>query len=311
MARLNRLKHSIPALLSLLRVTEKGSINKAAEALHLSQPALTRSLSRLEDALGVPLLERSARGIALTKYGDVLVRHAAVIEAEVRSAVREIERLKGDKATNLRVGVTPLVAGNFLPGALQALRTTEPEVAVHVVEGGRPALLANLGEHEIDFLISSVPAEMRLAGIEIEPLFAMELCVIASPTNPLAGRAGLRLHDLSQCQWIMPRADTSFYQRLEADFQRADVPFPASSIELSSPLVTKSIVRSTDLVAIVPVTSVVEELARRDLVLLEGDWSFGTRVVAVLHREGARPTDAGASLIEHIARQGQRASTSA
>jgi DNA-binding transcriptional LysR family regulator len=138
----------------------------------------------------------------------------------------------------------------------------------------------------------------------------MELCVIASPTNPLAGRAGLRLHDLSRCQWIMPRADTSFYQRLEADFQRAGVPFPGSSIELSSPLVTKSIVRSTDLVAIVPVTSVVEELARRDLVLLEGDWSFGTRVVAVLHREGARPTHAGAALIEHIAKQGQRAFTS-
>jgi LysR family pca operon transcriptional activator len=311
MGRLNRLKHSIPALLSLLRVTEKGSINKAAEALHLSQPALTRSLSRLEEALGVPLLERSSRGIALTKYGDVLVRHAAVIEAEVRSAVREIERLKGDKATNLRIGVTPLVAGSFLLGALQVLRGTEPDVAVHVVEGGRPALLANLREHDVDFLISSVPADMRLSGIEIEPLFSMELCVIASPTNALAGRGGLRLHDLSQCQWIMPRADTSFYQRLEADFQRAGVPFPGSSIELSSPLVTKSIVRSTDLLAIVPVLTVVEELARGDLVLLKGDWSFGTRVVAVLHRAGVRPTEAGASLIEHIARQGQRASIAA
>jgi LysR family pca operon transcriptional activator len=301
--RLNRLKHSLPALLGLLTVSEKGSINKAAEALHLSQPALTRSIFRLEQALGVPLLERSARGITLTRYGQVLVRHATAIEAEVRTAVIEIERLRHDEGANLRIGVTPLVLGHFLPSALKALRASQPQVSVHIVEGDRPTLLASLHRRDIDFLVSSIAPDMQQQGLEIQPLFTMELCVIASANHPLAARSNLRLQDLCEFQWVLPRADSSFYQRLEADFQRAGVEFPHSSIELSSPLVNKSIVRTSDLLAIVPLDAVADDLARGELVSLRGDWTFGTRTIAVLHREGVHPSPAGAALIAQIGRQ--------
>jgi DNA-binding transcriptional LysR family regulator len=166
--------------------------------------------------------------------------------------------------------------------------------------------LASLHRQEIDFLVSSIPADMREPGLEVAPLFSMELCVIAGPKHPLARRGDLRLQDLARFQWIMPRADSSFYQRLEADFQQAGVAFPDSSVELSSPLVTKSIVRSSDLLAIVPLAAVAEDLARGELVCLRGSWSFGTRIVAVLHREGEPPREAGVALVKHIAAQAPR-----
>ncbi|HVY56481.1 MAG TPA: LysR family transcriptional regulator, partial [Xanthobacteraceae bacterium] len=79
---------------NLLMVIEKGSLGKAAEALHISQPALTKSMRRLEDQLGVPLFYRDARGMRPTVYGEALHAHAQGIAIGIDQALRDIAALR-------------------------------------------------------------------------------------------------------------------------------------------------------------------------------------------------------------------------
>ena len=82
-------------LQQFLRVAEHGSFTAAAEALHLSQPAVTRTIRRLEEQVGAPLFDRLPRGVELTEYGRSLARHARPVGNQLRQAGVELEALKG------------------------------------------------------------------------------------------------------------------------------------------------------------------------------------------------------------------------
>lgn len=296
---MNRLVRSIPTLNFLATVVDEGSINKAAQVLNITQPALTRSIKRLEHSLGVPLLDRSAKGVSLTTYGAVLMARATAIKAELRRAISEIEALKGNAAGVVRVGATPLVLTHFLPPALEIFHRELPAVAVKVTEGARPSLLAQLRLGDLDLVISTMSFEEDHELIA-EPLFDLDICVVVRPDHRLAAKSPLKLKDLADCQWILPRADSGFYRRLEREFKKAGATPPAALIEVSSQAATKSLVLATDLVAILPFHTVRTELADGDLVALEGDWRFERRSVTAFYRKSISRVPAAEQLVHYL-----------
>ncbi|WP_161141826.1 LysR family transcriptional regulator [Propylenella binzhouense] len=283
---MHRLSRNIPTMLSLLKITEHGSINKAAEVLHISQPALTRSVGRLEAVLGVPLLERTARGVHATPFGEVVLARARNIEIELRNAERDIAALRNSVAGALRIGATPLVAGYFMPAALEAIYSAFPETPVRLVEGTRPELLGMLRRKELDFVVSTFPFDQKEPDLDQHPLFELDLRVVVRASHPLATSERLLLRDIAHYRWILPRADSALYKRVERDFLRAGVAFPGSVIETSSLETTRSLVTATDLVAILPLRAVTPAVANGTLAILSGDWSFEHRTVGVFLREG-------------------------
>lgn len=268
------------------KVAEHGSINKAAEALNMSQPALTRSINRLEAMLGVPAFERTARGVVPTVFGDALLFHARAIEAELGNTIRDIEALKNNKTGSLRIGATPLVASHFLSAGLQAIFASHPSVPLRLIEGARPQLLGQLRRGELDIVVSTFPFDQREPDLQQRPLFELDLRIVVRKSHPLTTQRPLMLRELSHYHWILPRADSGLYKRVERDFRKAGVDFPGSIVETSSPEATKSLVLTTDLVAILPLRGVAAEIASEKLVALSGDWSFEHRTVGVFLREG-------------------------
>jgi DNA-binding transcriptional LysR family regulator len=190
-----------------LGVVEKRNISAAAETLHISQPALTRSIRQLERAVGVPLFERLPTGVALTKQGEVLARRVKLMELEYRHALAEISALEQGMAGTLRIGGGPMWMSVILPPIVAAFHQHFPKVKVRLTEGAIdsivPALMA--GEVDLACVTLSFPSQPELVK---EPLVNVRHALVARAGHPLAGKGLAKAEDLARYPWVVLANDS-------------------------------------------------------------------------------------------------------
>lgn len=215
-------------------IVDCGSLGKAAEVLHVTQPALSRIVKRLEAQLGVPLFERHQRGATLTDYGAQLAPHARLLLNESARAVQAIEALRGMGRGRVRVGAVASALESFVPATVERLLQKWPGLQASVEEGLTEDLLAQLARGEIDLALTfDVPTAPGLERIS-EGAWQEGCYVVLGATHPLCGRTDLRLADLAEQRWalvprgLQPRED---WQQLFAERQ---LPVPAASVESKS-----------------------------------------------------------------------------
>lgn len=190
-----------------LGVVEKRNISAAAEALHISQPALTRSIRQLEKSVGVPLFDRLPTGVALTKQGEVLARRVKLMELEYRHALAEISALEQGMAGTLRIGGGPMWVSVILPPIVAAFHQQFPKVKVRLTEGAIdsivPALMA--GEIDLACVTLSFPSQPELVK---EPLVQVRHALVARGDHPLVGKGLAKAEDLARYPWVVLANDT-------------------------------------------------------------------------------------------------------
>src|SRR5262252_8254757 len=138
----------------LMTVMQAGSMNKAAALLGTGQSAISRSIAELEHAVGVRLLERSARGVEATKYGRALLEGGAAVFDNLRQAVKEIEFLADPTAGEVRIGCTPLLAASFVSAVIDRLSRRYPRMLFHLMTGYVETLHRELGGRNVDLLVA-------------------------------------------------------------------------------------------------------------------------------------------------------------
>ena len=296
----SRLEKSLPTWLSLLKVVEEGSINRAAAALNITQPALTRTIARLEDIVAAPLLDRTARGVSLTPYGAALVAHARTIAGELRAAIDEIDALKGNRSGLVRLGATSVVLAQFVPSALEALRRNQPLISVRIVEGAREALLAQLRRGELDLVVATIPSSEPADDLAVRRLFSFALSIIARTGHPIFARPEIGFADLAGCQWVLPPADMGFHRRVSRTFGRAGVPFPGASVETGSPQASIDLVLASDLIAVVPTRAIQTDRATGRVREVDGAWGLERRSVGAYVRPNSQISAAVQGFIEAL-----------
>jgi DNA-binding transcriptional LysR family regulator len=188
-------------LTTFREVAVRGSFSDAAAALDFTQPAVSQHISRLERALGVRLLERSARGVSLTPAGEVLVRHASALLDAARRAEQAVRDAAGVGRAQVRVAAFASAAAGLLPGATRELRARRPdaELTLQVLEED-PALDALLaGRVDVATIVQSPlsPSDPR-AGVDYLPICDDELRVAVACDHPLATRASVALEELRE-----------------------------------------------------------------------------------------------------------------
>jgi DNA-binding transcriptional LysR family regulator len=194
-------------LLSVFReVATRGSFSEAAAALSFTQPAVSQQIARLERQLGTRLLARESRGVALTPAGEVLLRHAETVLAQLRAAEAEVQSVAGVERPRLRVGAFPSAAASIMPPALADLRGTHPEadIAMRVIEDA-PALEAlRRGDLDVALVLDSelLPLELP-AGIEAASVLEDPLLIALPYSHRLAGRSAVSLADLRDDEWMV------------------------------------------------------------------------------------------------------------
>ncbi|HVL59511.1 MAG TPA: LysR substrate-binding domain-containing protein [Burkholderiaceae bacterium] len=251
------------ALLSAL--AEHGSLRRAADALAISQPAATKTLSQLEALLGVPLFERQPRGLAFTAFGRVMTRRAQIVLHEIDSARAELAAVAAGATGKLAIGALIGAVPRLLSTALARLLDAQPRIEVSVLADTSATLLPLLQSGRLDIVVGRVPDETQLSGLAFEPLIDETIDVVARPDHPLLRAAprpraaGARrsnqaamLTALSQQTWVMYPAGTILRSSVDAAFRNAGAMPPVRVIETPSTLLATALVQQTDMVAMLP-----------------------------------------------------------
>ena len=189
-------------LMAFMGVVRHGSINKAAEALHISQPALSRKIHLLEQRWGVDFFERTAKGMILTEYGRLFHRKAELALRAMQDAEVEIGFMKKQRAPVISISVGMLWNHVFLPGILQRFKSRYPGVAIHthaVEDSGR---LEGVLRGRYDLALGRLPPEKEAEDHSIitEQLVSSGHSIFAYKNHPLF--QSRRKKDVPRYPWI-------------------------------------------------------------------------------------------------------------
>lgn len=220
-------------LQNFLTVAECASITEAATVLNVSQPALTKSIRKLEVDLGVNLFDRWPTGISLTSYGEVLLRHVKLMENEYRHALAGIDELKSGSAGALRIGAGPVWLVAILPDVITQFQKQYPDVKVSLTGGVSGSLLPDLLKGNLDIVFSAFAPQNR-SEIENHALISIRNVLLSDPLHPLASGTKIEGADLQGYPWMMLQGDPIARERVNAFYASQGMSPPSVALETTS-----------------------------------------------------------------------------
>ena len=225
-----------------LSIARAGSINAAAERIGMTQPALSRSLRRLEETLGAPLFDRHAGGMSLTDFGKTLCRHGEMMEFETSRVVEEIRMLNGAAAGFVRIGLVPSAITTLLQPTLAAIGRTAPKIQVQVVEGAGDEMLNAVANGRVDFAVIGSINPSYTPDVIVTPICEEEVCVLGHPSHPIFDHPELALEDLTNYRWILPEKGNAIWLGFDGIFRRNGLTPPTPAVATNSVQTLKSMV---------------------------------------------------------------------
>ncbi|MFC5610166.1 LysR family transcriptional regulator [Variovorax soli] len=200
-----------------LAVMDLGSIAAAAEQVHLSQPALSRSLRALEDELRVPLFDRQERRLRPTPYALAYVQRARRIVFDEREGARSLALMRSGDLGSMAFGMGSSIAYTLLGPMVLQLLAAAPGLRLETLVQSSDVLLAALQREQLDFFVGDVRTAEADGKLSAEPLYRCTFGWFARAGHPLAGRAGLVMDELQRYPLIMSGyADESLLRRMAA-----------------------------------------------------------------------------------------------
>jgi DNA-binding transcriptional LysR family regulator len=228
------------------------SLRRAAAEIALTQPAATKLLHDLEDALGAPLFERHAWGMSPTPYGETLVRHARGMLNDLAQAQADIAAQRAGALGSLRVGGVTGSVPAFIAPAIGALRAAHPRVRIYALVNTSEVLVDALRRGELDVAVTPRPPDDELEGLDTRPLADEPLTVVARAGHPLARKRPATLRALAALPWIVPPAGSPLRRDLDAIHAAAGARPPTDLIETVSIVATLALLQTSDAVSLLP-----------------------------------------------------------
>ncbi len=281
----------------LAAVVEHRNLSRAAAAVNISTPALSKSLAKLEAEVGARLVERGPRGVTPTVFGLALARHARVMAAENQHALHEIEALRGAKRGRLAIGGTTSAGSQLLVRAVASLVRERPGLEVAVIGGKHRELMALLQQGDLDLMLTGFGGAPAPETLEI-PLASSRYAVVAGRAHALAGRSAVPLADAAAFPWIVPDNIGEAIPQWHATFSDAGATPPVPAITSDSYLFILATVADGDFLGVVP-EDLVASARNRDVVAIDLEGAaWPRRVRAVVRARGTRPPATEALIAE-------------
>ncbi|HUR89554.1 MAG TPA: LysR family transcriptional regulator [Ramlibacter sp.] len=213
-------KPSLPDLRAFVTVGEHRSFAAAAKALHLSQPALSRRISHLEELLGVRLFDRTTRSVQLTLLGERFLGEVRGVIEDMDRSVASLQDAANLETGDVTIGCVFSAVHHFLPSVIRTFRAQHPHVLVRIIEEGADEVLASVKQGEADFALNYIG--MQDSEVDFAPLLK-EPYVLACPArHPLARKRAVRWEELAN--YPMARVSHASRNRLFIDQALADLP---------------------------------------------------------------------------------------
>lgn len=280
-------------------IAERGNVGRAAVALGLSQPALSKSLRRLEASLQTKLVKKVPKGIELTAVGMAFLDHVRRIRLSLDDVTHEVADLTQGRAGHVRVGCGPDMVDLFVTKACSHLREAAPKATFSVTVGINDALFPGLRVGEYDLIVCELPPRPS-EDLAHEYLIDDETIVFASGRHPIARRKRVTLAELTAHRWAATTPNSLTRSRLVRAFEDNGLAPPKITLETNSHSLILSIIASSDLLGFLPrrvVRSCRSKLGLTELRINETSWS---RRVGVSYRKDAYLSPAAMRFIEFM-----------
>lgn len=200
----------------LVALADEQSFTHAAEREHIAQPALSQQIQKLEQELGLPLVERTTRRVSITDAGTLLVARARRVLTELESAREELDRVRGVQTGHVAVGAMSTMGPVDITLVLARFHERHPRVEVNVRETYSDALAEMLRVDVIDLAFLSVTERVESHGLALEQIIMEELVVVLPPDHPLAGREELHMAELTRENFIAYREGARLRELLDS-----------------------------------------------------------------------------------------------
>ena len=278
-------------------VATEGNVTRAARRLATSQPAVSKHVSDLEEALGVLLFDRLPRGVRLTEAGRILLEHAQRIFAAEGAAEEEIAELKGLLRGRLSIGASTTIGSYLIPSVFGAFHRRHPDVLLELEIANTAAIQAMVIDHRIDLGLTEgfVPAEQ----LDVEVVHYDEMVAIAHAEHPLMGRPRLKIGDLAHFPFICRERGSGTRDVVEAALADKGLSFePVMS--LGSTEAVKNAVAAGLGVAFVSRLTVELELSSGRLAVLQVQDLSVRRALHMVRLKGRRNSHAAETFIRQL-----------
>lgn len=239
-------------LMLLAELGAEGNLGRAASAMNISQPAASKLLQQAEEALGVPLFIRHARGMEPTAHGEVLIRYARQMRSDFSLARREVQALASGLSGILRLGSVPGAVPELVAPALAEFRRRHSRVAVSVVVETSDVMLSLLAGGEVDLMLGRLTPGSHEDDYDALPLLNDRHVAVVRAGHPLLGPEPLTLAELARWPWILQPPGSPQRHRFEAALHEAGIRAWLDIVETPSTILTTALLEITDMAAIMP-----------------------------------------------------------
>ncbi|WP_207462675.1 LysR family transcriptional regulator [Azospirillum sp. SYSU D00513] len=234
-----------------LALDDHRNLHRAAASLNLSQPAASKLLSDLEEALGVSLFDRHPRGIEPNWYGALMIRHARLILSELSEIGEELTALQAGHSGRVMIGTVTAPAVEYLAKAVDRVQQAHPRLRISVELEHSDVLLDHVQHGKLDFALARLSKAADPSNFLYEEIGDEEMSFLCRDGHPLLslGRP-VELEDLADQRWSLPPRGTLPRDRVDAMFRSAGLPAPERVIESVSPVMLAAMIVETDSVTV-------------------------------------------------------------
>ncbi|MGX6508863.1 LysR substrate-binding domain-containing protein [Rhodococcus sp. SJ-2] len=277
-----RLRH----LTCFVAVAHERHVGRAAERLHLSQPAVTKTINELELLAGMKLLDRGRHGAVPTAAGERFLDHAERVVQAFDTAVAGLAGAGESEHTAVRIGALPSAASVLLPGVLGELRVQHPELDVRLRTATNTELLAALRAGDVDVMIGRMSDPETMAGLSFELLYAEALAFVVRPGHPLEGT---RATFPAMCEYplVVGAAGTVPRHHTDVLLRRHGLELPPGTVETLDVAVAAAYTRESDAVWVAPERVPGRDIADGRLIRLPVDTVGTAETIGVIRSAAA------------------------
>ncbi|MBT9471125.1 MAG: LysR substrate-binding domain-containing protein [Pseudomonadota bacterium] len=282
-------------------VAKHGSLRAASREISVAQPSLTKSIQSLEEELGAPLFERSARGTVLTPSGAAFLPRAQLVMEELRRGKEVVAQLNAGVGGRVAIGLSPAATLMFLSSTLRMFRRRYSELEMRITDGRADLTMPLLRNGELDFVVGPVPPDGYPEEVVVEKLFVSRRAVTCRRGHPLAGARALS--ELLEQDWISTAVSGRMRTEFDAVFTERGLPRPQSVVHCENTLAALELLINSDMVALLPRPFAESAFLRDMLTFVPLEEAFAGPDIHLIRRAGLPLTPAA----DHLAMQIRRA----
>ncbi|PVE45909.1 transcriptional regulator [Pararhodobacter aggregans] len=246
-------------------------VARVAQALNVTQPAISKQITELEEIVAQPIVTRDRNRLFLTPIGERLADHARAVLAQIDRAAFDIEAMASGVSGSVQVGAVSSVAPSLLPGAIALFKSSAPQSSVSITEGHFVSLYPLLETGQIDLLIARIWHPTEIAEVAQAVLFEEPIVVVTGRDHALAHQERVTWAQAATCPWILPQANSVARRAVDAMFAGHGLVPPTNVVASSSLSLNLEVLRQMPVLGLFPRSQANAHAARGDLVILPLD----------------------------------------